>query len=215
MKKLLILTSVFILFFSSCSMSNEEKAEKLISESLKNTLYHPDSYKPISTIVDSVYFNFEKLDKVFNSCAELNDLIAKQSTYQDKLYTTETVLGIYTKTPDHPEYKRYKKEYDDYKEKLGKVSKKINITIQELKNNAKDIHSKEFTGWYVIHSFSSQNYDNTSNIPKRMVFFCDKDFSNCGAGIDYDAFIQLMEFITNIPHFDSDNDLLDQFSDPI
>ena len=46
MKKFLVLSALVI---TSCTPSNEEKAEKLVKETLKDYLYHPDSYEPIST----------------------------------------------------------------------------------------------------------------------------------------------------------------------
>lgn len=49
MKKLQLLFCAVALIMISCTLSNEEKAEKLIQESLKGTLYHPESYKSIST----------------------------------------------------------------------------------------------------------------------------------------------------------------------
>ena len=64
MKKLKLLFCAVALVFTSCTLSNEDKAEKLIKESLKGTLYHPESYEPISTRVDSAFINIENLVKV-------------------------------------------------------------------------------------------------------------------------------------------------------
>lgn len=35
------------LIMTSCPLSNKGKAERLIKETLKDYLYHPDSYEPI------------------------------------------------------------------------------------------------------------------------------------------------------------------------
>ena len=48
MKKLFILLT---LIMASCTLSNEEKAEKLVKETLKDYLYHPDSYEPVCSLM--------------------------------------------------------------------------------------------------------------------------------------------------------------------
>ena len=86
MKKLQLLFCAVALIMISCTLSNEEKAEKLIQESLKGTLYHPESYKSISTQVDSAFINFENLAKVGELCEELGDLLDKESEYQREYF---------------------------------------------------------------------------------------------------------------------------------
>ena len=86
MKKLQLLFCAVALIMTSCTLSNEEKAEKLIQESLKGTLYHPESYKSISTQVDSAFINFENLAKVGELCEELGDLLDKESEYQREYF---------------------------------------------------------------------------------------------------------------------------------
>ena len=61
MKKFLVLSALVI---TSCTLSNEEKAEKLVKETLKDYLYHPDSYEPISTKVDDLNKSIEELDDI-------------------------------------------------------------------------------------------------------------------------------------------------------
>ena len=90
MKKLQLLFCAVALIMTSCTLSNEEKAEKLIQESLKGTLYHPESYKSISTQVDSAFINFENLAKVGELCEELGDLLDKESEYQREYRSAES-----------------------------------------------------------------------------------------------------------------------------
>ena len=62
MKKVIaLLFCAIALVITSCTPSNEEKAEKLVKETLKDYLYHPDSYEPISTRVDSMFIDFPEL----------------------------------------------------------------------------------------------------------------------------------------------------------
>lgn len=54
---------VGILAFASCAHSPEEKANALIEASLKKSLYHPETYDPAETLVDSAFTPFD--DPVF------------------------------------------------------------------------------------------------------------------------------------------------------
>ncbi|MBO7115883.1 MAG: hypothetical protein J6V87_02410 [Prevotella sp.] len=54
MKKVLYLILVLIVL-AACSQSPEQKAEVLIKDSLKKSLYKPDTYKPVDTKVDSAF----------------------------------------------------------------------------------------------------------------------------------------------------------------
>jgi hypothetical protein len=54
MKNLLFLVTV-IAVFASCNNSPESKANDLIKEEMKKSLYHVDSYDPVETIVDSAF----------------------------------------------------------------------------------------------------------------------------------------------------------------
>ena len=65
MKNVITLLSCAVaLVMTSCTLSNEEKAEKLVKETLKDYLYHPDSYEPISTKVDDLNKSIEELDDI-------------------------------------------------------------------------------------------------------------------------------------------------------
>lgn len=43
----------------ACSQSQEQKAEVLIKESLKKSLYKPETYKPVETKVDSAFAPYD------------------------------------------------------------------------------------------------------------------------------------------------------------
>lgn len=216
MKKILLLVSAFTLIFTSCSLSNEEKAEKLIQESLKSTLYHPDSYEPISTRVDSAFINFENLAKVGELCEELGDLLDKEQEYQRELKSAESIMSIYAPTryyySEHSrvEYNQHKQEYEEYKAKLEKIAPKIAATLGELREVSQNLYSDEFTGWIVSHRFTSKNGANTMTIPGDMIFVCDTEFTRCGDGMDSDAFEKLFKFIKKISETETDEELKEE-----
>ncbi len=62
MKNLLFVVMVTLLL-ASCAKSPEQKAEALIKEQMQKTLYHPDTYAPSGTQVDSAFTPYD--DPVF------------------------------------------------------------------------------------------------------------------------------------------------------
>ena len=216
MKKLQLLFCAVALIFTSCTLSNEEKAEKLIQESLKCTLYHPDSYEPISTRVDSAFINFEQLATFGEICEELTDLLDKEQEFQRNLKSAESTMSIYAPTryyySEHSrvEYNQHKQEYEEYKAKLEKLAPKIDSALSELRKVSNDIYSEEFTGWIVSHRFTSKNGANTMTMPGDMVFVCDTEFTRCSNGMDSDAFEKLFKFIKKISEAETDEELKEE-----
>ena len=87
MKKFLVLSALVI---TSCTLSNEEKAEKLVKETLKDYLYHPDSYEPISTRVDSMFIDVTTIEPIMKISDEIKNLISKINRCERKI---ECFLG--------------------------------------------------------------------------------------------------------------------------
>ena len=81
MKKFLVLSALVI---TSCTLSNEEKAEKLVKETLKDYLYHPDSYEPISTRVDSMFIDVTTIEPIMKISDEIKNLISKINLCESK-----------------------------------------------------------------------------------------------------------------------------------
>ena len=204
------LLCIIALILSSCSTTNEEKAEKLIAESLKGSLYHPDTYEPISTKVDSAFVNFENLIKLGDLCDELFVQKQKQDELKEKQKSIERLMSIYApngqfRVESHRvTYEQYKEEYDEVSGKLNKITPKIANTISEIKKYSTNLNSEEFTGWIVTHRFTSKNGANTVTLPGNMVFICDKDFTNCGSGIDFNFFSGFILLINKIQELDDD-----------
>lgn len=217
MKKLKLLFCAVALVFTSCTLSNEDKAEKLIKESLKGTLYHPESYEPISTRVDSAFINIENLVKVGELFEELGNLLIKESEYQREMLSAERSKSIYAPSgwyyDSHSQtmYNQYKQEFEENKAKLEKIAPKIATTIDKLKEVSKNIYSEEFTGWIVTHRFTSKNGANTMTIPGNKIFVCDTEFTRCSNGIDYDAFEKTFKLIKKVSEAETDEDLKELF----
>lgn len=219
MKKAIVTLSLFAvaLILASCTSSNEEKAEKLVEETLKDYLYHPDSYEPISTRIDSMFIDVTTIEPIMRISGEICDLISKIDKCKMEVESAESSMDIYA--PDgyssrytRGEYARAKKEKDEAQSDLGKYVKKLLGEVASLKENVAKYHKGEFTGWAVSHRFRSLNGAGSMTIPGEMVFFCDKEFTNC---VGYEAgklegFAKILEAVDEAT---SDEDIMDYFED--
>ena len=92
MKKLFILLT---LIMASCTLSNEEKAEKLVKETLKDYLYHPDSYEPISIKVDSMFIDVTTIEPIMEISDEIKDLMFKINRCKREIKSAESSMDIW------------------------------------------------------------------------------------------------------------------------
>ena len=91
MKKIIVTLSICAVAFiiASCTPSNEEKAEKLIKETLKDYLYHPDSYEPTATRIDSMFIDASTIEPIMEISNEIKDLISKINGCERKIEFAE------------------------------------------------------------------------------------------------------------------------------
>ena len=217
MKKYLLLICVFGLFFSSCNKSKEEKAEALIKDKVIASLYHPDTYKPVSTHVDSCFWNRDNLPKFIQILDELTKLLSKQEEYTKDMEEEHFTMGIfspnryYASEYEISKYNDAKKKYNLLKGKLDKTNAKISSKYKELKQVVQHIYADKPTGWLIRHQFTSMNGDNTMSIKGEMIFFSDLDFSECGDGVSKENFEVISSFIQEIKDSESIDDLNDAY----
>ncbi len=212
MKKLFVLLA---LIMTSCTPSNEEKAEKLIKETLKDYLYHPDSYEPISTKVDSTFIDATTIEPIMKISDEIKDLILQINKCKRKIILAESSMDIwapdgYSSQFSRGNYARAKKDKEQAKSALDKYTKKLSEQIASLKENVAKYHKGEFTGWVVSHRFRSLNGEGSMTIPEEMIIFCDEAFSTCfGYKIEeFEAFAKILEAVVEAT---SDADIIDYF----
>ena len=219
MKKAIVTFSLFAvtLILASCTPSNEEKAEKLVKETLKDYLYHPNSYEPISTRIDSMFIDVTTIEPIMKISGEISDLISKINRCELAIKSAETSMNIYA--PDgyssrftRGEYARAKKEKEEAQSDLDKYVKKLLGEVASLKENVGKYHKGEFTGWAVSHRFRSLNGAGSMTIPGEMVFFCDKEFTNC-VGYEVGKFEEFAKILKVVDEATSDEDIMDYFED--
>ena len=217
MKKLQLLLCAVALVMTSCTLSNEEKAEKLIKETLKDYLYHPDSYEAISTRVDSMFIDVTTIEPIMETCEEIKDLLSKTKRCEREIESAESSMDIwapngYFSQYSSGEYARAKKEKEEAQSNLEKYNKKLTAQLSSLKENVTKYHKGVFTGWAVSHRFKSLNGEGSMTIPNVMIFFCDEEFTTCG-GYEADKFKYFVEVLTAVDDATSDDDILDFFKE--
>ena len=216
MKKFFVLFAVIMV---SCALSKEEKAEKLIKETLKNYLYHPDSYEPISTRIDSMFIDVAVIEPIMESSDEIKKLISKINVCERRIESAESSMDIwapgwlgYSSQYSRGEYARAKEDKEEAISDLDKYTKKLSEQIALLKGNVAKYHKGEFTGWVVDHRFRSKNGVGTMNVSGEMIFFCDKEFSTC-EGYETDKMEDLLNVLKAVDEATSDEDIIDYFEE--
>ncbi len=219
MKKAIVTLSLcaVALIMASCTLSNERKAEKLVRETLKDYLYHPDSYEPTSTRVDSMFIDVTTIEPIMNISGKISNLISKIDECEMDIESAETSMNIYA--PDgyssrftRGEYARAKKEKEEAQSDLDKYTKKLSGEVASLKENVAKYHKGEFTGWAVSHRFRSLNGAGSMTIPGEMIFFCDKEFTNC-VGYEVSKFEEFAKILKAVDEATSNEDIMDYFKD--
>lgn len=217
MKKIQFLLCATALIMTSCALSNEEKAERLVKETLRDYLYYPDSYVPMSTRVDSMFVDVTTIEPIMEISGEIKDLMSKINKCERKIESSESSMDIwapndYSSQLSRGEYARAKKAKEEAQYDLEKYTKKLSIQLTSLKENVAKYHKGEFTGWVVNHRFRSLNGAGSMSIPGEMILFCDKDFTTCG-GYDANKFEEFVKILKAVDEATSDEDIMDYFKE--
>lgn len=203
------------LVMTSCTLSNEEKAEKLVKETLKGYLYYPDSYEPISTKVDSMFVDVTTIESIMKISDDIKDLMSKINRCKRKIESAESSMDIhapdgYSSQFSRRVYAREKKEKEEAQSEMDKYTKKLSEQLVSLKENVAKYHKGEFTGWVVSHRFRSLNGEGSKTIPGEMIFFCDKVFTTCG-GYEVHKIENFAKILKAVNEATSDDDIIDYF----
>ena len=214
MKKLHLLFCTMALLIASCAPTNEERAEKLVSDCIKDYLTYPDSYESISTKIDSTRVNVSKIEEILEQTKEVASLGSKIRSLEIVAESAQSTMEIYA--PDgyyysdfeRGQYNRAKAEYEKHKTNLQQSTAKLQSKVQDLRVAAEKLYDAENNGWIVTHRYRSKGDNGEQLPPQEMVFFCDLEFNHCQGWMS-----QQYEFITKIINYivesESDEELLD------
>ena len=158
MKKEHLLFFAIVFMLVSCNtaphiQTNEERAENLVSNCIKDWLTYPESYEPIYTKIDSSRINLSNMGKIIELTEDCTDLY-------DKIRNLE-----------------WRKE--EYELEFKLLNSKLEEKIKALRTTTDNLYDKEINGWGVTHRFRCQNDYGAQMPPQEMLFFCDLNFETC------------------------------------
>lgn len=177
-----------VLLMVSCVKSPEKKAEAMIKEQIQKTLYHPETYSPVETQVDSAFTPYDapdfyekalelaKLGMVVREC----DDEAKSNKSSMSIYS----VGIYQTAYERNEYREAKARYEQVMKRKDEAMKQVRELCREMK--AEMEKTGEFIGFTALHTFRADNNAGNTLIGHAEFLF-DKDMKEIVAGYEMDS----------------------------
>lgn len=189
MRKLL-LGVVFVTLIASCGKSPEEKANALIKDDIKKVLYHPETYHPAETQVDSAFTPFD--DPVFyEKTVQLCKLDMSINEYDRKMKRAKSSMAIWGgpyqsafEAFDRNQYQEAKEEYDENARNKESAEIKTQKLVKELEVMLDK--KPQFIGFRVRHIYRADTNDGTTLIGE-MEYLFDKDLSKIVARYDMEG----------------------------
>ena len=187
MKKMHLLFIAIVFMLVSCNTAphiptNEERAEYLISECIKDRLTYPESYETISTRIDSSSINVSKMGEIIELTEDCNDLYDKIRTLERRIESAQSTMNIYkgyNSEYSRGEYNRAKAEKEEYELEFKQLNPKLEEKVLALRNSTNELYDSEINGWAVTHRFRCKNDYEVQMPPQEMSFFCDLNFETC------------------------------------
>ena len=164
--------------------TNEERAENLISDCIKDCITYPESYETISTRIDSSFINVSKMGEIIELTEDCNDLYDKIRTLERRIESAQSTMEIYAPNKYNSKYStgkynRAKKEKEEYELEINDLSPKLEEKVLALRNSTNDLYDSEINGWAVTHRFRCKDDYGAQMPPQEMLFFCDLNFERC------------------------------------
>lgn len=186
MKKVLF-GAMLIAMFASCNKSLEDKANVLIEKAIKKMMYHPESYDPTETRIDSAFTPFDDPD-FYEKTMQLYKLGMAIDEYDKNMKDAKSSMSIwsgpYQSSFGRNEYQEAKEEYT----KNAKNKKNAEAKTRKLADELKSMLDKEkvFIGFKVQHRFRVNNNAGQTTFGE-MEFLFDKNMSEIFASYDMDS----------------------------
>jgi hypothetical protein len=198
MKKSLLLSIVVVAIFASCNISPESKVEVLIKKDLVKSLYKPESYKPVETIVDSAFSPkddpafFEKLQELMSIVKEIE---IDQFNQKHAKSTMSLWSGPYQSAFGRNNYNEAKENYDKATKNIEKATEKGQKLGKELL--AMLNKKPEFMGWKATHNYRADDNEGKTLIGNS-IYIIDKNFEKILFSCEEEEFGQIQEGIEMI-----------------
>ena len=197
MKKIFYLALVAIVMVA-CGQSQEQKAEALIKESLKKSLYKPETYKPVETKVDSAFAPYDD-PAFFEELAELGKMNSEYADLEEKAKHAKSSMSIwsgpYQTSFGRNQYQESKEEYDEANAKIEKLNTKGRKQYEKVANMLQG--NRKFIGYKAIHNYRADNNAGNTLIGNT-IFFIDKNFEEVTYSMEVEEYNQVQEAIEQL-----------------
>lgn len=196
MKKIFYFALLAIVMVA-CGQSQEQKAEYLIKESLKKSLYKPETYKPVETKVDSAFAPYDD-PAFFEELAELGKMNFEYEELESKAKHAKSSMAIwsgpYMSAYGRNEYQEAKSDYEEANAKLEKLKMKGRKQFEKIANMLQV--SNKFIGYKAVHNYRADNNAGNTLIGNT-IFFIDKNFEEITYSMEVDEYNQVQEAISS------------------
>ena len=197
MKKLFYFVLVAIVMVA-CGLSQEQKAEALIKDILKKSLYKPETYKPVETKVDSAFAPYDD-PAFFEELAELGKMNSEYADLEEKAKRAKSSMSIwsgpYMTAYGKNEYQEAKEEYDEANSKMEKLKTKGRKQYEKVANMLQG--SRKFIGYMAVHNYRADNNAGNTLIGNT-IFFIDKNFEEITYSMEVEEYNQMQEAISQL-----------------
>lgn len=156
--KRVLLGTLLVMLIASCSKSPEEKANALIREDIKKVLYHPETYDPAETQVDSAFTPFDDpafYEKTVQLCRLGMSIDECDRNMKHAKSSMSIWSGPYQSAFGRNEYQDAKDKYDEN----ARNKKSAEIKAQKIADELKSMLDEEpqFIGFKARHRYRANN----------------------------------------------------------
>ena len=166
-----------------CWWLREKRAEKIAKETVVKSLYYPDTYEPVETVVDSayvsIYTNTDALDAAYKIIDLKQELENLQWDYEQAL-SDVSLYGDFSydrSTYRKEKYRQAKGELADAEKKLKNCEADLKKQENIIRTCYETINEGEFCGWGITHRFRAEN-GNGNKLIGDVLILTDKDMEN-------------------------------------
>lgn len=197
MKKFFYL-AFLALMVAACSQSPEQKAEKLIKESLKKSLYKPETYKPVETKVDSAFAPYDD-PAFFKELADLGIIHSEYEELEEKAKRAKSSMAIwsgpYQTAFGRNEYQEAKEEYDEANAKMDKLKTKAQKLYEKIVSVLQG--ERKFIGYKALHNYRADNNSGNTLIGNTF-YFIDENFTEIRYSMEAEEYAQIQEALSQL-----------------
>ena len=195
MKKFIYL-SFLTLVLVACSQSQEQKAEALIKESLKKSLYKPETYKPVETKVDSAFAPYDD-PAFFEELTELGKMNSEYEELEEKAKRAKSSMAIwsgpYQTAFGRNEYQEAKEDYDEANAQINKLKTKGKKQYEKVVSMLQS--ERKFIGYKALHNYRADNNAGSTLIGNTF-FFIDENFTEVRYSMEEEVYEQVQNAIS-------------------